>query len=66
MNAEEEQLPPSKVLIADDNPQILELVEAYLEPLKLEVSLAADGQVALDKVESAAPAEVSQRQVEDR
>ncbi len=55
MSDEEEQLPPSKVLIADDNPQILELLEAYLEPLELEVSLAADGQVALDKVESAAP-----------
>ncbi len=55
MSVEEEQLPPSKVLIADDNPQILELLEAYLEPLELEVSLAADGQAALDKVESAAP-----------
>ena len=55
MSDEEEQLPPSKVLIADDNPQILELLEAYLEPLALEVSLAADGQAALDKVESAAP-----------
>ena len=55
MSDEEEQLPPSKVLIADDNPQILELLEAYLEPLELEVSLAADGQVALDKVESVAP-----------
>jgi two-component system cell cycle response regulator len=44
-----------KVLIADDNPQILELLEAYLDPLGLQVSLAVDGQATLDAVESDPP-----------
>lgn len=45
----------SKVLIADDNPQILELIEAYLEPLGVEITTAADGQAALSAIESAPP-----------
>jgi len=44
-----------KILIADDNPQILELLEAYLEPLGVEVVLAADGQAAVAAVERERP-----------
>lgn len=45
----------STVLIADDNPQILELLEAYLEPLALRVVKASDGKDALDAVERENP-----------
>ena len=44
------------VLIADDNPQILELLEAYLEPLNLRIITAADGQATLTAVERQRPA----------
>jgi two-component system cell cycle response regulator len=47
--------PMSRVLIVDDNPQILELLEAYLESLPLEVSLAADGEAALAAVQKQPP-----------
>ncbi len=47
--------PQSKILIADDNPQILELLEAYLEPLQTEVRLAADGEATLAAVECDEP-----------
>lgn len=43
------------ILIADDNPQILELLEAYLEPLGVQVSSAKDGQQTLDLVEQRKP-----------
>ncbi len=43
------------VLIADDNPQILELLEAYLEPLELRVLTAKDGQATLEVVEREQP-----------
>jgi two-component system cell cycle response regulator len=43
------------VLIADDNPQILELLEAYLEPLALRVLTARDGQATLEAVEGQQP-----------
>jgi len=46
---------PSKVLIADDNPQILELLEAYLEPLGVLVRLVADGEATLDQVAAFGP-----------
>jgi two-component system cell cycle response regulator len=46
---------PAKVLIADDNPQILELLEAYLEPLGVRVLLATNGQAALAAVEREQP-----------
>ena len=46
---------PSKVLIADDNPQILELLEAYLEPLPVHVVLATDGQATIEMVERERP-----------
>jgi CheY-like chemotaxis protein len=43
------------VLIADDNPQILELLEAYLEPLAVRVLTAQDGQATLEMVEREQP-----------
>ncbi len=39
-----------RVLIADDHPQIVELIEAYLEPLNLDVAVARDGREALECV----------------
>ncbi len=51
MNPNDENLPPSKVLIVDDNPQNLELLEAYLEELPEVTTLSAlDGQSCLEKV----------------
>ncbi len=41
---------PSKVLIADDNPTNVELLEAYLLDLGCEISIAEDGQQTLDAV----------------
>ena len=46
---------PHKILIVDDNPQILELLEAYLESLQVSVRLAANGDAALLAVERDAP-----------
>lgn len=43
------------ILIADDHPQLLELLEAYLEPLQLRVVTARDGQAALSAVEQDRP-----------
>lgn len=43
------------ILIADDNPQILELLEAYLEPLSVRILTAKDGQQTLDLVENHKP-----------
>ena len=43
------------VLIADDHPQILELLEAYLEALDVEVIRARDGQETLERVERDRP-----------
>ena len=40
----------SKILIADDNPTNVELLEAYLLELNCEISIAEDGQQTLDKV----------------
>lgn len=45
----------ASVLIADDNPQILELLEAYLDPLPLRVLTARDGQETLDIVRQQRP-----------
>ncbi len=44
-----------RILIADDNPQILELLEAYLEPLDVDVHLASDGEQTLAAVERHTP-----------
>lgn len=46
---------PARVLIADDNPQILELLEAYLEPLELSVRTARDGEATLEAIEAERP-----------
>lgn len=43
------------ILIADDNPQILELLEAYFDSSDYEVRLASDGQEALDAVAAERP-----------
>ena len=48
-------IPHSKILIADDNPQILELLEAYLQPLDVTVSTATNGQEVLSAVEESLP-----------
>ncbi|MCA9101547.1 MAG: response regulator [Planctomycetales bacterium] len=43
-------VPPSKILIADDNPTNVELLEVYLAELECEIETACDGQDTLDKV----------------
>ncbi len=40
----------SRILIADDNPTNVELLEAYLGEIDCRVSVAVDGRDALDKV----------------
>ncbi len=41
---------PSRILIADDNPQGVELLEAYLAGTDYDVQTAADGEETLQKV----------------
>jgi two-component system cell cycle response regulator len=55
MNADQEPAAPARLLIVDDNPQILELLEAYLESLPVQVRLAANGEAALAAVEREVP-----------
>lgn len=43
------------VLVVDDNAQNAELLEAYLDDLGVDVSVAHDGQAALDAVAAQAP-----------
>src|SRR3954447_17913718 len=43
-------LPESTVLIVDDNPQNVELLQAFLEALPVKIVTACDGIEALDKV----------------
>jgi two-component system cell cycle response regulator len=43
-------LPQSTVLIADDNPQNVELLQAFLESLPVKIVTAVDGVDALEKV----------------
>ncbi len=40
----------SRILIADDNPQNVELLEAFLVDVDCEIAIAVDGRDALDKV----------------
>lgn len=54
MTAQPRNNPPT-VLIVDDNPQILELLEAYLDPLAVRVQLAGDGERAVALVEQSEP-----------
>ncbi|HUU30523.1 MAG TPA: response regulator [Phycisphaerae bacterium] len=50
-----EEIRNSTVLIADDNRQNLELVQAYLEELGCRIVTACDGQETLDKVAKTPP-----------
>ena len=44
-----------RILIADDNPANVELLEAYLANIECDIQVASDGQDTLDKVESFRP-----------
>jgi len=55
MAADRDRSSASRILIADDNPQILELLEAYLEPLQATIATATDGQLTLAAVERDQP-----------
>ena len=48
-------LPQSTVLIVDDNPQNVELLQAFLESLPVRIVTASDGVEALEKVEQHKP-----------
>ncbi|MHC4402567.1 MAG: response regulator [Planctomycetota bacterium] len=48
-------MPASKILIADDNPTNVELLEAYLGECDCRIMVAVDGRDALDKVASFGP-----------
>ena len=48
-------LPESTVLIVDDNPQNVELLQAFLEALPVKIVTAVDGIEALDKVAAHKP-----------
>ena len=45
----------SRILIADDNPTNVELLEVYLSDLDCEIAIAVDGRDTLDKVASFQP-----------
>jgi len=47
--------PQSKILVADDNVQNCELIQAYLDDLGVAVVLAYDGQETLDQVAAENP-----------
>ena len=48
-------LPQSTVLVVDDNPQNVELLQAFLEALPVKLVTAADGVEALEKVQQHNP-----------
>src|SRR3954453_318938 len=48
-------LPQSTVMIVDDNPQNVELLQAFLESLPVRIITAADGVEALEKIEEQNP-----------
>ena len=48
-------LPTSTILVVDDNPQNVELMQAYLETLNCTVHVAVDGIDALEKVPKVNP-----------
>ncbi len=50
-----ESAQPSKILIADDNEQNCELLEAYLADDDYEIAMAFDGQETIDRVASFKP-----------
>ena len=47
--------PPARILIADDNPQGVELLEAYLSSSNYEIETASDGEETLRKVKQWQP-----------
>ena len=49
------ELPQSTILIVDDNPQNVELLQAFLESLPVKILTAVDGVDALEKVEQHNP-----------
>lgn len=55
MNSAPNTSVPPKILIVDDNPQILELLEAYLTPLQASISTAMDGNAAILAVQRDRP-----------
>src|SRR5438067_7606506 len=48
-------LPQSTILIVDDNPQNIELLQAFLESLPVRIVTAVDGVDALEKVQQHNP-----------
>jgi DNA-binding response OmpR family regulator len=46
---------PARILIADDNPQGVELLEAYLDELGADIKTAADGEATLKQVQDWKP-----------
>ena len=48
-------LPTSRVLIVDDNEQNVELLQAYLESLPVQIDTAYDGIAAIEKVQQSPP-----------
>ena len=46
---------PARILIADDNPEGLELIEAYLDGTDYTLATAADGEAALKTVDAFHP-----------
>lgn len=55
MTVKPDSLPPSKILIADDNHQNCELLDAYLADEGYEMTVAYDGKQALQKVTDVQP-----------
>jgi len=55
MSEPQTQRKRSKILVADDNVQNCELLQAYLDDLDVDVVVAYDGQETLDKVASEVP-----------
>ncbi len=51
----DDNLAMGKILIVDDNPQNVELLQAYLEELDCPMDTAADGLEALERVEQSQP-----------
>ncbi|NNM84174.1 MAG: response regulator [Phycisphaerales bacterium] len=55
LNSHDTHLPRSTVLVVDDNPQNVELIQAYLESLNCVTEVATDGVEALEKVQQVRP-----------
>jgi len=55
MTKDESKLPHSKILVADDNVQNCELIDAYLSEEGYEMSVAYDGQQTIKRVEELQP-----------